>query len=132
MPPQILVQLGQDHARLDARPFLLAVEFEHVIQAGDVQDDAGTDGRAGQVGTGRARGDRHAAGRRVVHDPLNIVFRVHQDDRLRDDAIDAGIHRIGSQGRKIVTDFAGSDQPPEVRGDSPCSFGKDERHCGPF
>jgi hypothetical protein len=101
-PAQLLIQFRQHDSRLHPCPTLFLVHVEDTIHSGHIQNDAGADGRAREVGAGGAGGERDAAGDGEPDHGIDVLFGFHEDHGLRCHSIDTGIHRIGCQRGEIV------------------------------
>ena len=77
-----MIQFVKHDARLNARPFLLAVDFENSIETRHVQNDARSDGRPGEIGTRGPRGQRDSPVYGILHDSINIVFTFREHHGL--------------------------------------------------
>ncbi len=91
----LALQVVEDHARFDEGRHALGVDLQDAVQvAGEVEDDAGPDGVAGD---GRARtaggeGDAELAADAPHGD--DVLDRAGEDDDERDDAVVRGVGRV--------------------------------------
>ncbi len=115
--PELLVQFSQDDPRLHAGPAFLLIHFEDTIHLGDIQDDAGADRRAGQIGAGRARREGDAPLHRKSHDGIDVAFMLREHDGLRLHPVNAGIDGVGGQRGHVVPDLRLSEELPKAADD---------------
>ena len=89
------VQIVEHAPRLDARPALAGVDFEHAIEVlRAVENDTRPDRLAGLRRAAAPRRDRHAELGAHPHGGHHVVRRRGKRDHERHDLVDAGVGRV--------------------------------------
>ncbi len=104
---ELRVQLIEHDARLDARPALLRVHFEHaVVIFRGIDLNAFADRLPGLRRAAAAHGDGTAEAPADLDDADDILARLRNHDAQRPDLIDAGVGRIERARDRVEADFA--------------------------
>lgn len=83
-----------DHRRFDAHPVILPIQFEDVIEAARIDEEAAAHYLPGGRGAGPARHQRHMMLRGPADHGPEVLDPLRQDDPHRELAVGRGVGRI--------------------------------------